>query len=363
MYYTGDSTNNNDDDDDDNDRNNTEDNNKKTMNIDIDTQLFRRSKSSTRKHDNTTDDTDDTNNTMELLIKPNSGGFGAGIQRLSFAVPSIASSSSSSSSSSCIQTVSIPVTAAASSSLNTDKTLLIQQYEPPHEGWIYRVWFLNGTIQCAIQRRIRKDVHHDDNTAEFTAGCAAGATVGSTCRHNIPISSSSSSGSTNNCSSISSTEANNTNNTPTTIAADRKHATAVPNHHQHVPWKVPDDVRHEIEDQLLPLLPDAHCGSIEFLYAQEEEEEVGTTPDPCRSPRLRRLYFDLNLLSTLPIIEDDDNNNNNKDDSTLTDNAVDRDNTNPTMTMVWPKKYDPWLELAQCIWEFVFRTTTTTTTN
>ena len=51
------------------------------------------------------------------------------------------------------------------------------------------------------------------------------------------------------------------------------------------PWTVQEDVRREIEEQLLPVLPtDAHCGSVEFLY-----DNSG-----------RRLYFDLNLVSTLP---------------------------------------------------------------
>jgi hypothetical protein len=71
---------------------------------------------------------------------------------------------------------------------------------------------------------------------------------------------------------------------------------------------VPADVANEIEQQLLPLLTDAHCGSVEFLYTQE-----GT-----------RLYFDLNLLSTLPI------------------NARNDD--------VWDSEYDPWMEQARVVW-------------
>lgn len=81
-----------------------------------------------------------------------------------------------------------------------------------------------------------------------------------------------------------------------------------------IPWEVPEEVRQEIEDQLLPLLTDAHCGSVEFLYAHDN---------------LQRLYFDLNLLSTLPIADNME-----------------------AGESVWPKDFDPWLELAHGIWEF-----------
>ena len=76
-----------------------------------------------------------------------------------------------------------------------------------------------------------------------------------------------------------------------------------------IPWKVAVNVREEIEQQLLPLLADAHCGSVEFLCSEDGS----------------RLYFDLNLLSTLP-----------------TQVAKTKE--------VWPDGYDPWAELAGAVW-------------
>jgi len=37
-------------------------------------------------------------------------------------------------------------------------------------------------------------------------------------------------------------------------------------------WLVPENVKREIELSLLPVLPeDAHCGSVEFMYATEND--------------------------------------------------------------------------------------------
>lgn len=85
---------------------------------------------------------------------------------------------------------------------------------------IYRVWFLNGRVLCGTVR------------SEITSfnGCAAS---------NI-------------------------------VAQDA--------------YDIPEEVRVDIEDLLLPLLPNALTGSVEFLYHGN-----------------KRLYFDLNLLSTLPL--------------------------------------------------------------
>jgi predicted transcriptional regulator len=52
----------------------------------------------------------------------------------------------------------------------------------------------------------------------------------------------------------------------------------------------------------------------------------------------QRLYFDLNLLSTLPIMTDD-----------IEVGAVSDDD------LVWNHGYDPWLELAKAIWDFVLQ--------
>jgi hypothetical protein len=112
----------------------------------------------------------------------------------------------------------------------SDGVLLLQEYiESPH---VYRVWFLDGRILCGVVRN------------DPSSGTSATTTLFNGC----------------------------------VASADRTLFDT---------YNVPEDVRQEIEDQLLPLLPsDAHTGSVEFLYDQGGE---------------RRFYFDLNLLSTLPL--------------------------------------------------------------
>jgi hypothetical protein len=179
-----------------------------------------------------------------FLIKPNAGGFGAGITRVS-EVPDL-----------------LPIF--------EDNITLVQHYIPPRNGKVYRVWFLCGKVQCAVERTI-----DEASNNEFTGACAGGT-----------------------CSAVR----------PSTFRA----------------WIVPFDVRIEIESQLLPLLVDAHCGSVEFLYASQQEGE-------------ERLYFDLNLLSTLPLLQS----------TTVSDS-----------NQVWSKDYDPWKELAVAVWQAVMNSAT-----
>lgn len=163
-----------------------------------------------------------------ILVKPNSGGFGVGIAKEK-KLPE-----------------KFPVF--------EDGITLIQQYIPPKDRELFRVWFLTGKVQCGIIRTLG----HADDDSEFTGACAGG-----TC----------------------------------SIQAPDMRACSIPL-----------DVRQEIETKLLPLIPDAHCGSIEFLYSMSSE----------------RMYFDLNLLSTLPLrVEDPDG--------------------------VWGENYNPWKELAEAI--------------
>ena len=165
-----------------------------------------------------------------LLLKPNAGGFGNGIKRLTTPIQNDVSPFD-------------------------DSMALLQTDMRPRDKKLYRVWFLRGKVQCAIEREI------EDEEREFTNACS-----GSCSRQEPPRA-----------------------------------------------WKIPLNVKDEIENQLLPLLPDAHCGSVEFLYSEKDSE---------------RLYFDLNLLSTLPIhVRDTDG--------------------------IWQKDYDPWMQLATEIWDFV----------
>lgn len=167
-----------------------------------------------------------------LLAKPNAGGFGVGIMKLTLPIQSC-----------------IPV--------YEDCVTLLQKYELPRNYILYRVWFLQGKVQCAIERDVQ------DNSDQFTNACSGSCSI------------------------------------------------------QQPPkaWKVPPDVKQDLEEKLLPKLPDAHCGSIEFFYSQDS----------------KKLYFDLNLLSTLPLgVSNEDG--------------------------VWDKDYDPWMEMAQSIWKMVYNT-------
>lgn len=165
-----------------------------------------------------------------LLIKPNAGGFGAGIRRVTSPLQH-----------------ELPVF--------QDSMTILQKYHPPEDKKLYRVWFLGGKVQCAIERSVQGE------ESEFANACSGSCSV------------------------------------------------------QQPPkaWCIPLEVRAEIENQLLPLLVDAHCGSVEFLFSGND-----------------RLYFDLNLLSTLPIkVSNTDS--------------------------IWGKYYDPWVELAGVMWGAISR--------
>ena len=130
-----------------------------------------------------------------------------------------------------------------------DCIALVQEYVEADS--IYRVWFVRGKVQCGIVRS------SSEGENIFTSAC-----MGNTCARRAAM-----------------------------IRA----------------YEIPMGVRNELEEQLLPLLPDAHSGSVEFLQGKNGA----------------RLYFDLNLLSTLPLVEQ----------------VQDAES-------VWRKGYDPWKEMA-----------------
>ena len=115
-----------------------------------------------------------------------------------------------------------------------------------------------------------------------------------------------------------------------------------------VAWKVPNEVRQEIEDRLLPLLEDAHSGSIEFLYTsstlsnEKNAASKGSSGSEEVSSSWPRLYFDLNLLSTLPVFDDDE--------------VTEEDGGGKFWSNDYDPSYDPWHELAHSIWEFCITT-------
>lgn len=176
--------------------------------------------------------------TQDFLFKPNSGGFGSGIQKFSRSNYS-----------------KIPLPEYS------DGLGLLQAYIQPSDGRIYRIWFLLGKVQCAVTRIVA-----GDGESELTSGCASSCSVGSK-------------------------------------------LSALP----FQACRIPAPVIFDLEQRLLPLLPDAHAGSVEYLVDSSGQ----------------RLYFDLNLLSTLPDL-----------------NYVD------DTAGVWVSGYCPWKELASAILEF-----------
>ena len=208
----------------------------------------------------------------DFLIKPNAGGFGEGIVR-------VTTRTSDDDNTAAAATPTLPQHPKYS-----DHMSLVQEYVPPYNQRLYRIWYLCGKVQCAVERRLNVDT--DNQNEEFTTACAGG---GGTC-------------------SIR----------PKSNKKNEKQQ-SLPQHsifQQFVAWKIPQDVVAEIEQNFLPTLPsDAHCGSVEFLV------------DP--SSR-QRLYFDWNLLSTLPINVEEE-----------------------SRTSVWSDTYNPWDELAIAIWKFV----------
>ena len=213
-----------------------------------------------------------------LLIKPNAGGFGAGIVKVESAAD-----------------------LSNQLSFGPDGVCLLQDYVHPHDNELFRVWFLNGRVQCGVVRK-----QHDP--AVFTVGCAG----------------------SDQCAFRPKEVLNSTTTTTTTTTTVNPNSIGTTTHVEQTPYDIPKDVRREIEGQLLPLLPDAHCGSVEFLYDTDgvgavDEHSNGQQTTEMGSGR-ERLYFDLNLLSTLPLVKNDGN--------------------------VWSDNFDPWMELAQAISSF-----------
>lgn len=176
--------------------------------------------------------------TQDFLLKPNSGGFGSGIQKFSR---------------SNYATMALPE--------YSDGIGLIQSHIQPSDGKIYRIWFLSGKVQCAVTRNVA-----GDSESELTSGCASSCSV-------------------------------------------RSNSSTLP----FQTYRIPAPVIIDLEQRLLPLIPDAHAGSVEYLI-----DSAG-----------QRLYFDLNLLSTLP-------------DLKYVDDSAG----------VWDSGYCPWEELALAIMKF-----------
>ncbi|KAK3252132.1 hypothetical protein CYMTET_38556 [Cymbomonas tetramitiformis] len=247
-----------------------------------------------------------------LLVKPNSAGFGAGIR--SFAtLPRLVEYAEQ-------------LESAILDLPSEDGVLLLQEYIAPLNREIYRVWFLHGRAQCGVclvrpepgpappeaashggqsqpsitpsdplaadraqlsgcggddgdgrvpsnsGRSDALDSDHVSASSEFTGGCAGG-----TCEWKP--------------------------------AAKRRKVGVTP---VLKAWQIPEPVIQAVER--IAQLTGADCGSVELLYEATDAEPV---------------YFDVNMLSTLPLL-----------DGSVSDPAK-----------VWKEGYDPWAELADSVAE------------
>ncbi len=215
---------------------------------------------------------DEEHEPLPHLIKPNAGGFGAGIQRLS----------------TLDDLDQLPTTDDSPA----HSIVLIQSYQVPRDQYIYRIWFLCGKVQCGMRRLImdpNKNTRASNSTpSEFTSGCAGGSACA--WKPKAKTLQLQAHGADTNMAPLPEIAA-------ATDSGDATPPPSLPPAAAESPfevWEVSEDVRRELEDQLLPTLPrDFHAGSVEFLHGRHHGDDS----------TFQRLYFDLNLLSTLPTLE------------------------------------------------------------
>lgn len=185
-----------------------------------------------------------------LLVKPNSGGFGKGI-RIIYSMDQVPS---------VIDSLCNDTEYAAS-----DRVMLIQEFIEPFQDKVYRVWFLDGKVQCAVERPFSSDLVLNQmpevviDTKAFTGGCA---------------------GENNGSCSLDYDES--LEESPSTESAVIATSTTI----KPEKWIVPQNIISEIENLLTHVGDDCYAGSVEFLFQNDTEHPV---------------YFDLNILSTLPL--------------------------------------------------------------
>jgi len=188
-----------------------------------------------------------------LLIKPNAGGFGKGI-RLIYSLDELPS---------LVESLYYDDDFIAS-----DRVVLVQEYIQPFQDKVYRVWFLDGKVQCAVERSFSSELVNQipdptqDRLNAFTGGCA-GSSDGSCSLDDIDSLKDSS---------------------QVTFSLDLQTMST-----ESSPWPVPDNIATEIETLLTCVGDDCYAGSVEFLFNRDEDH---------------RVYFDLNMLSTLPVESD-----------------------------------------------------------
>jgi len=236
-----------------------------------------------------------------LLIKPNSGGFGNGIKLF----------------------MSMEDLVAYSDTLSRnelgpseDGVALLQEYIEPRDKAIYRVWFVNGRPQCAVQRFVEGVVVAPDSSGvvrddDFTSGCAAGGSSSNTCS----LTQHGKGGSVTDRTRGSEGAVNDFTSGCASNGCRLERRDQDKKRRSFRAWSVPENVSNDISRIVSIVGDDCDAGSVEFLY-----DENGN-----------QVYFDLNMLSTLPI----------------TDNG-----SVENSEAVWHDvSYDPWSELADAVIE------------
>jgi len=240
-----------------------------------------------------------------FLIKPNSAGFGSGIALLYNQEE--------------LTRYGRRVLSDNAFAPSNDGLALLQEYIQPKDSSIFRVWFLDGNVQCATKRSVDSETTADTISHAFTKGCAS--SVGASCQlsnqvdssKNVKSQTSLSQNFTKGC--LSGSECSLKKTSQPSDEACRNGEIESVSRARFTAWKIPLDVKNEIENLLLHVGSECQAGSVEFLYNSFGE----------------RLYFDLNMLSTLP---------------TTNDGSVEN-------AGVWPDEYNPWVELAESIERFI----------
>lgn len=230
-----------------------------------------------------------------------------------------------------------------------DGVALLQEHLEAHDRAIYRVWFLAGKVQCGVKmvRPLPPSTNADESS--FTGGCVGGVcALPSKSKRRLPVDPAGVPLPKDTVVAGTSDRANVTHSTPPSASEftggcvggvcarplKRKASAGAPDaaaglSYQAQPeslpghpavaaapkpvfcaWAVPEDIAQDVEDAVK--ISQADCGSVEFMY-----NESGGRP----------VYFDLNMLSTLPIMDG---------------SVGDPDK-------VWPDAFDPWAQLADHI--------------
>lgn len=240
-----------------------------------------------------------------LLLKPNSGGFGRGI-RLLWDLPQLKQACSTM----ITAAVATPI-ATAHYALLDDDAMLLQEYLAPLADTVYRVWFLSHAVQCAM--KVKRDPPLPPTTgdsevsrSQFEGGCSGGECKRQKITHH---------------------------------SAPPSAITPLGVEREFLPWEVPSAIATKVCDITRAVGSDCHCGSVEFLFPADGGEAV---------------FFDVNMVSTLPLEvinnnNNDTHNNNNNSSADNNNNNHNNNNNDNTDNHNGPSATDPWADLARFV--------------